>query len=195
MKDAEILLKEIEQDLKKVMSEKRYQHSLHVMKKAEELAEKYHVDINKAKLVGLAHDIAKEISKEEKIKYVKEHHIEIDEFEKVNVELLHAKIGADVCREKYDFSEDMQEAIRCHTVGGTAMGNLAKIIFIADKTEEGRTYLDFDKVKEKEEEGLNDLLIYVIDISIKNMIDKGKIMHPGSIYTRNSLLLEKQKGN
>ena len=76
------LLTEINKELKVKLSEKRYKHSVGVMKKAEELAKLYGVDINKAKLVGLAHDIGKELSDEEKIQYAKDNNISVDEVEK-----------------------------------------------------------------------------------------------------------------
>ena len=71
MEKAEELLNKIDNDLKKVLSEKRYNHSTGVMKKAEELAKIYKIDVNKAKLVGLAHDIGKELSKEEMLEYAR----------------------------------------------------------------------------------------------------------------------------
>lgn len=190
MKDVERLLQEINQDAKQMLSEKRYQHSIGVMKKAEQLAKKYGVDIQKAKLVGLAHDIAKEMSKEEMLKYVEKRHIDVDEYEAENIGLLHAKIGADFCREKYGFSEDMQKAIEYHTTGKPGMDDLAKIVFIADKTEEGRTHVDFARVTEKEEEGINPLLLYILNNSIIHIIEKGKTMHPDTVITRNYFLRE-----
>ena len=113
-KKVQELLRKIHQDIQRELSEKRYNHSIGVMKKAEELAKLYKVNINKAKLVGLAHDIGKELSKEDKLKYVKENNIEIDRIEKINVGLLHGKIGADICKKRYDFTEDMQDAIKFH---------------------------------------------------------------------------------
>ena len=83
--EVEELLKRIDSDLKSTLSEKRYKHSLGVMKKAEELALIYGVDVNIAKLTGLAHDIGKEFSDEEMLKYAKENNIEVDSLEKVNV--------------------------------------------------------------------------------------------------------------
>lgn len=188
MKEVEILLKQIEQDAKEMLSEKRYCHSIGVMKKAEELAKKYGVDVNKAKLVGLAHDIEKEMPKEAILKYVEEHQIIVDEYEAENLGLLHAKIGANFCKEKYGFSKDMQKAIEYHTTGKPEMDDLAKIIFIADKTEEGRKHVDFTRVVEKEEEGINSLLLYVLDNSIMHIIEKGKTMHPDTVITRNYFL-------
>lgn len=191
MESAEILLKQIDKDIKEVLSEKRYQHSISVMKKAEELAIKYGINVDEAKLVGLAHDIAKDMPKEEKMAYVKEHHIEMDDIEKMNIELLHAKIGADICKEKYHFTQQMQEAIQYHTTGNINMDDLAKVLFIADKTEDGRTYINFEKVNEARAKGIIDELIFVLDTSIEYIIEKGGLIHPDSVYTRNHFILNR----
>lgn len=164
------------------------------MKKAEELAKIYKIDIDKAKLVGLAHDIGKELSKEEMLEYARKNNIEADSVEEVNVGLLHAKIGADICKKKYGFSQDMQNAIKYHTVGSENMDLLAKIIYVADKIEDGRTYKDEEKMKELQvvrdlaTKDINKALVYEIDSSITYTIQKHKLIHPDSILTRNMLL-------
>jgi predicted HD superfamily hydrolase involved in NAD metabolism len=194
MEKAEELLNKIDNDLKKVLSEKRYNHSIGVMKKAEELAKIYKIDVDKAKLVGLAHDIGKELSKEEMLEYARKNNIEVDSVEEVNVGLLHAKIGADICKRKYGFSQDMQNAIKYHTVGNENMDLLAKIIYVADKIEDGRTYNSEEKMKELQvvrdlaTKDINKALVYEIDSSITYTIQKHKLIHPDSILTRNMLL-------
>lgn len=190
----EELLSRINNDLKNTLSEKRYKHSLGVMKKAEELASIYGIDTNIAKLTGLAHDIGKEFSDEEMLKYAKENNIEVDNVEKVNVGLLHAKIGADICKKKYNFTIEMQNAIKYHTVGNENMDLLAKIIFVADKTEEGRNYKKEEKneqlqrVRELSKIDINEALLYEIDSSLIYTIQKHKLVHTDSILTRNKLL-------
>ena len=113
----EELLNKINEDIKKELSEKRYNHSVGVMKKAEELAKIHGVDVNKAKLVGLAHDIGKELSSDDKLKYCSEHGIFVDDIERQNTGLLHTKIGADICKRRYGFTQDMQDAIKYHATG------------------------------------------------------------------------------
>lgn len=190
----EELLNRINNDLKNTLSEKRYKHSLGAMKKAEELASIYGIDTNVAKLTGLAHDIGKEFSDEEMLKYAKENNIEVDNVEKVNVGLLHAKIGADICKKKYNFTLEMQNAIKYHTVGNENMDLLAKIIFVADKTEEGRNYKkdekneQLQKVRELSKIDINKALLYEIDSSLIYTIQKHKLVHTDSILTRNKLL-------
>lgn len=194
-KKVQELLRKINQDIQRELSEKRYNHSIGVMKKAEELAELYKVNINKAKLVGLAHDIGKELSKEDKLKYVKENDIEIDKIEKINVGLLHGKIGADICKKRYDFTEDMQDAIKFHTTGNKDMDLLAKIIFVADKIEEGRKYKDKNKMQELElireaaKENLDEAMLGLIDSSLIYTMQKKNLIHPDSISTRNQLII------
>lgn len=194
-KKVQELLRKINQDIQRELSEKRYNHSIGVMKKAEELAKLYKVNINKAKLVGLAHDIGKELSKEDKLKYVKENNIEIDRIEKINVGLLHGKIGADICKKRYDFTEDMQDAIKFHTTGNKDMDLLAKIIFVADKIEEGRKYKDKNKMQELElireaaKENLDEAMLGLIDSSLIYTMQKKNLIHPDSISTRNQLII------
>lgn len=191
------LLEKINDDVKNSLSEKRYNHSVGVMKKAEELAKLYNVDIGKAKLVGLAHDIGKELSKEAKLQYVKENNIDIDNIEKINVGLLHGKIGADICKKKYDFTDDMQEAIKYHTTGNKNMDVLAKVIFVADKIEEGRKYKDEKKLQDLEmarEIALKDIdkaVLYLIDSSLEYTIQKKELIHPDSIETRNEIIINR----
>lgn len=193
------LLKQIDEDLKKEISEKRYKHSMGVMKKAEELAKIYGEDVNKAKLIGLAHDIGKELSKEEKLQYAIENKLGVDEIEKVNIGLLHAKIGADICKKRYGFTKDMQDAIKYHTVANKNMNLLAKIIFVADKIEENRNYKKEEKQVKLEEarriaiEDIDKAVLYEIDMSLEYTLRKNELIHPDSIFTRNKIITNLQK--
>ena len=191
---AENLLVKIDADVKQALSEKRYKHSVGVMKKAEELAKIYDIDVNTAKLVGLAHDIGKELTKEEKLAYVEQNNIEIDEIEKINVGLLHGKIGADICKKRYGFTAQMQDAIKYHTTGNEKMDLLAKIIFVADKIEENRNYENEEKQKSLEyarqlaKEDINKAVLLEIDESLVYTIKKQELIHTNSVLARNKLL-------
>lgn len=189
------LLEKINNDIKAELSEKRYNHSLGVMKKAEELARIYGENVNKAKLIGLAHDIGKELPKEAKLKYAIDNGILVDDVEKVNIDLLHGKIGADICNKRYGFTNDMQNAIIYHTVGNENMDLLAKILFVADKIEEGRNYIDEEKNAKLEEaraiakENIDKAVLYEIDMSLEYTLKKNELIHPDSIYTRNKIIV------
>ncbi len=187
------LIDKIKQELKENLSEKRYIHSLGTMERAEELAKIYGVDIEKARLAGLTHDIAKEMTKEESLKYIKEHNIEIDEIEEINVKLLHGKIGANMVKEKYGLCQEIQNAILYHTTTDKNMDMLAKIIYVADKTEKNRKSKEFDIEYERElaNKDIDAAIIYILDGNIEEIIKKGKLIHPKAIETRNSLLIRR----
>ena len=184
-------IENIQAGLKTILSEKRYNHSLGVAKKAKELAVIYGIDENTAELTGLVHDIGKEIPNEEKLNYVKENNIDIDEIEIHNVGLLHAKIGADIVKKKYGFTDNMQKAIKYHTVANPDMDLLAKVVFVADKIEENRIYENVKKFRRLAETDIDACILAILDYTIKENIDNGKLVHPDSILARNQLLLNR----
>jgi len=190
-------LEMIKNEIKEILSEDRYHHSIRVMEKAIELAKIYNQDKEIVALTALAHDIAKEMSNEEFFQYAEEYEIELEEIDKIATMTLHGKIGADIVKRKYGFTKEMQDAICYHTTGRPNMTMLDKIIYIADKTEIGRNY---DKVEEirkvLEEQGLDEAILYGIDnYIIPNRLEKQRIIHPYSIYTRNYILYNREKEN
>ena len=186
----EMSLEKIEKDVKMRMSEKRFIHSQGVKKRIEELAKIYHIDVETAKKVGIAHDVAKEMSVEESMQYVKENGIILDDMEKKIPYLLHGKIGADYCKKKYGFTKEMQKAIEYHTTGNPNMDLLAKILYAADKTEENRKFVQYDIEYERKlaNEDIDQALVFILEETIKYNMEKRKLIHPDSILTRNDLL-------
>lgn len=173
----------INKDVKSILSEKRYNHSLGVSKKAVELAEIYNVDKEKAKIVGIVHDIAKELTDEQIKEYIQKYNINLDEIEMKNNKLPHAKIGAHICKTKYEFTQDMTNAILYHTTGNPNMDILAKIIYVADKIEENRSYDDLEYIRKLADENLDKAIIYILEKTIKKNQKKGKTIHKDSILT------------
>lgn len=186
---------EIENDVKSVLSEYRFTHSLGVVKKAVELAKIYGVQEETAKKVGIAHDIAKEMTDEEMLEYVKNNNIEIDEIETVKPSLLHGKIGADIATKKYGFTEDMVNAIKWHTTGRENMSMLEKIIYVADKTEENRkgTRFNLEKSRELSTQNIDETLIFLMNEFITYNVKNEWLIHPETIIARNDLLLNQGK--
>ena len=189
------LKEQIKKDLKEILSEKRYNHSLGVMEMACELAKLYDVDIEKAMLAGLLHDNAKEMSPEELLNYVDENDIKISEVERINTKILHGKVGADIAKKKYGISEDIQKAIEYHTTTNPNMTTLDKIIFVADKIELNRTSATYDIEAERElaKKDLDATVIFIINSNITSLIQKDKLINEESIQTRNKLIIERLK--
>lgn len=184
-------LEEIQKCVKEQLSEKRYYHSICVMERSRELAEKYGADIKIAAKIGMAHDIAKEMSEEEKLKYVKENNIEIDDIEKENTGLLHAKIGKDIAIKQFGFTESMGQAIANHTTGNKDMDIYSKILFIADRTSKDRNFEDLEYLNELSDKGIDEAVLYILDKKIELQIKKRALIHINGIIARNFLLQNK----
>lgn len=186
---------EIESDVKSVLSEYRFIHSLGVAKKAVELAKFYGVEEETAKKIGIAHDIAKEMTDEEMIEYAKANNIRIDEIETVKPSLLHGKIGADIAAKKFGFTQDMINAIKWHTTGRENMSMLEKIIYVADKTEENRkgTRFNLEKSRELSTQNIDETLIFLMDEFITYNVKNEWLIHPETINARNYILLNESK--
>lgn len=191
------LIEIIKNDLKENLTEYRYIHSLGVMEMAEELATIYNVDVESTRLAGLLHDIAKEMTEEESLKYVAENSIAIDDIEKINVSILHGKIGADIAKKKYGVNEQIQKAIQYHTETNPNMDTLAKIIYVSDKIEKNRKSEKFDLEYERNlaKEDIDAAVLFIIDASIKKVIKKGKLLHPTIVETRNKIIMNKMQQN
>lgn len=184
-------IEEIKQKLEKKLSPKRYEHSVGVMEKAIELAKIYGEDEEKVAYVALTHDIAKEMTVEEYYQYAKENSITLSEDDKMCTSVLHGIIGADIVKKKYNFTEEMCDAIYYHTTGRANMTMLEKIIYVADKCEERtRKSEQANILREIEKEkGLDEAILFVMDDwTIPKAIEEKKIIHPNSIYARNDLI-------
>ena len=184
-------LNKIQEYVKEQLSEKRYNHSVGVMERAIELAKKYGADIDTCAKIGIAHDIAKEMSEEEKLEYVKINNIEIDEIERKNTPLLHAKIGKDIAIKKFGFSTNMGEAIANHTTGNKDMDIYSKILFIADRTSKDRNFEDLEYLKSLEDKDIDEAVLYILDKKIELQLKKKAMIHINGIIARNSLLENK----
>lgn len=175
---------ELYNEVQKRLSEKRFRHSEGVVKRAIEYAQVYNVDINTVKLVAIAHDIAKELTTEEVNFYIQKYNIVLDDIEKINKDLIHAKVGAYICKNIYDFSDDMVNAIKYHTTGKKNMSILEKIIYLADATEENRKYCSSNYVeiiKKDIDNGIVEICKWVIN----NLLENNKVIHINSIECYN----------
>lgn len=183
-------LEKISEELKGILTEKRYIHSLGTMKKARELAVAYGEDEEKAAFAGLIHDIAKEKSKEEILEYVKKNNIQMDEIEEKQLGLMHAKLGASIAKEKYNADEKVQKAILYHTTGNIKMDRFAKIIYLADKLEENRNYEGVEELREIAKVDLDKAILITIDFVLEKSIRLKRLIHPNTIEIRNYIIGE-----
>ena len=125
--------------MEKALDPKRYEHTLGVAYTAAALAMRYGEDINNAILAGMLHDCAKCLTNEKRLIICEKYNIAINDAERKNPYLLHAKVGSFLAMKKYGVTDkDVINAILNHTTGRPGMSLLEKIIWIADYIEPGR---------------------------------------------------------
>lgn len=132
-------LKKIRKAMEKTQDAKRNEHTLGVTYTAAALAMRYDESIKNAEIAGLLHDCAKCLSDQKRLSICAKHKIDINDVERRNPFLLHAKVGGFLAMDEYHVQDmDVINAIVNHTTGRPNMSRLEKIIFIADYIEPGR---------------------------------------------------------
>ncbi len=132
-------LKKIRKAMEKTLDAKRFEHTLGVAYTAAALAMRYGYDIQKAQTAGMLHDCAKCMSNEKRLNICAKHNIAVNEIERRNPFLLHAKVGSYIAMQKYNIHDsDIINAILNHTTGRPDMSLLEKIVYVADYIEPGR---------------------------------------------------------
>jgi predicted HD superfamily hydrolase involved in NAD metabolism len=131
---------DLQNKLSKIMSAKRFYHSLGVQGMSLALAIQYGYDMDKANLAGLLHDCAKDMKDEELIKECKKYNLPVSPVENRNGFLLHGKLGAYYAQHKYGVDDsEIISSINWHTTGRPDMALLEKIVFVADYIEPNRS--------------------------------------------------------
>lgn len=134
-----ITYEELYEKVKNELSEKRWKHTLGVIKRAEEYANVYHANIEDAKVAAILHDMTKEYPSSKSYEILKKYGYEPDDVEKRNENLIHGKVACLIAKHEYNLSEDIVNAICYHTTGRENMSMLEKIIYLADATEERKS--------------------------------------------------------
>lgn len=167
-------ISDLEKKLKATVSKKRYLHSLGVKETAIYLAKKYKVDETAVTIAALYHDIAKELSDEELIRYYKEYdnndsgkEIKIKD---LNLCLVHGKIAVGIAKNEipknFKFRQEILDAIGYHTTSRKGMHDIEKIIYLADLTEKNREFENVDNIRYKQnislDLGMREALIEIV---------------------------------
>ncbi|MTI66676.1 MAG: HD domain-containing protein [Firmicutes bacterium] len=191
------LINTYEDKLKNAIGNKRYNHSLGVMKTAIKLAKKYNVDKKKAAIAGLLHDCAKYKDIQLLLKRAYEFGIILDNTMKKSPSLIHGPLGAEVANKEYNVEDkEILDAIRFHTTGRENMTILEKIVYISDYIEPNRKFNGIENIRYIAYRDLEQALILSMNNTIKYIIDRDLLIHMNTIKARNSLINEnKQEGN
>ncbi len=182
----------LNEDIQKVITElensldsKRFAHTMGVAYTAACIAMRYDYDMDRAYWAGLLHDCAKCLSHKQRLAYCAEYGLPVTEVESSNPALLHAKVGADMCRRKYGIEDDeIYNAVLYHTTGHPNMSMLDKIIYIADYIEPNRCEApNLENVRRQTFTDIDTALRTLLSDSVKYLESSSKAIDPMTMQT------------
>jgi nicotinate-nucleotide adenylyltransferase len=137
------LIFRVEEAVRSMVSAARFLHSRNTALLCRDLCLRFGLDPAAGYLAGIAHDMGKALKEKELFALARKDGGGISRLERKRPSLLHGRAAAVLIRERFDIhNEDILEAVRYHTTGFPGMGPLAKVVYIADKTEVSREDAD-----------------------------------------------------
>ncbi len=173
------------QVVKERLSPARFQHTVGVIQAAEQLAMRYGVPLERARLAALLHDYAREMAPA-KLKLLALEAGVGDKFALDQPELLHAPVGALLVQRELGITDqEILGAINYHTVGRRKMNKLEQIIYLADMIEPNRNYPGVQDLRSAASTGLAQGLVAALEHTIRYLLEKKKPIDVRTIEARN----------
>lgn len=177
--------------LKENLLEKRYIHVKGVVEMAKKLAKLNNISGEKAEIAALAHDVAKNMSKDKMKQIITENNIVISQLEEKNSNLWHSIIAPIVAKDKLGIEdEEILDSIRWHTTGKENMSVLAKIIYIADMIEPNRDFNGVEEIRKITYDNLDAGVYNGLTHNIEFLLTKNLLIDENTIKARNYFLLD-----
>jgi predicted HD superfamily hydrolase involved in NAD metabolism len=157
----------------------RLEHTLRVARLAGRLARAHGVDPNRARVAALLHDLARLWPAERLLEECAARRMRVDTFERANPIVLHARLGAELARERFGVEDEgVLSAIRKHTVAAATMSRLDAVVYLADGLEPGRRFPERAELAELALGDLDGAMRAVIASSIRYLIGRGLAVAP-----------------
>ncbi|MBR6987594.1 MAG: bis(5'-nucleosyl)-tetraphosphatase (symmetrical) YqeK [Clostridiales bacterium] len=159
----------------KYLGAKRLLHTLNVGYLSAHLADVFGCDKDKALIAGALHDCAKELPVDQQLEMAKRYTGDLFTEKKI----IHSSAGATFAKEELGIEDkEILDAICYHTTGRGGMSVLEKIVYLADKIEPSRNYMDLGPIRETAEHDLDEAVRMTVAAVRNKFISQGREMHP-----------------
>jgi predicted HD superfamily hydrolase involved in NAD metabolism len=176
------------------MTPERYEHTLAVAESAMEIAGLHGVSVQDAETAGLLHDYARDLSGGELLRIAETNGLIEYEIERRFPVLLHGPVGAWLARSELGVeNRSVLRAIEVHTAGAPGMDRLARVIYLADMIAAGRACPIVGKLRLAVQGDLDRALMTSLAFSVRNLLKRGKAIHPQTVAAWNYFLDEPEK--
>lgn len=187
-------LKQIELEIEKRLSPKRFNHSLNVCEKALELGKLYGLNEERVQKAALLHDIAKDIDLLRALDLALQLDVTITKEEEENPALIHSKLGAAITKKELGVNElDILHAIEFHTTGKPGMGMLETVIYVADYLDPEKELENHQLINRTAQQNINKAALLVCIEKLKFSMETFKHIHQRGLDFYNFLVEKKAK--
>jgi predicted HD superfamily hydrolase involved in NAD metabolism len=174
------------------LTPKALAHCERVAETAAELAVRFGVDPDVARLAGLLHDWGREDGDEGLLAAAERLGVRIHPVDRHVPYLLHAEVSAAELRERFpSLPAEVVDAVSCHTFGRVGMTPLDKVVYAADSVEPGREYAGVETLRALAAEAdLHTFFTAVYARSIGTVIERRRPIHPTTAAVWNWIVTE-----
>ncbi|MCB1178086.1 MAG: bis(5'-nucleosyl)-tetraphosphatase (symmetrical) YqeK [Leptospiraceae bacterium] len=176
-------------EILKEITKTRFEHSLRVAKIAKDLSIKHgYNNPEKAYLAGIVHDITKQKKNEFHIEIFNKYNFN---YSKLPYRAWHPFSGAIYLKVNYNLlDEEILSAVKNHTLGGSNLNLLDKILYVSDFLGSDYAYShpelkDWVEIASKD---LNEGLVLKSRNIINELVSKKELIHPNTIETYNEAI-------
>lgn len=167
-------------------------HIDRVVAEAALIAERQRADPEDVALAAQGHDVARSRNPSDLLRLALEFELPVTDVDREEPILLHGPVGAELLTR--DYGVDDQTALRAaryHTTAFADLDLVERIVFVADKVEPNkrRNDRDLQRIRELALVDLDAATLALLDLRIREAVEKGWGLHPWLVKARNSLVL------
>jgi predicted HD superfamily hydrolase involved in NAD metabolism len=187
MADALIIMeqqwKDYSRKLRDFLPQARYGHCLRVAEEAVRLARHYGLDEQRARLAGLLHDVARDLSFETLFSLAARFGLAVGPEELANPIILHAPVGAALLQSEWGVQDAaVLQAVALHTVAAPGMDEFCQLIYLADIIEPGRKeWPGLPALRQLSYEHLGQAMLLALTESFNYLKQSHTFIHPRAL--------------
>ena len=167
------------------------EHVERVRKVGRELALRHGVDADLVDQGTAAHDLARAVKGEVLLEQARHYGLRVSSVERHSPILLHGPVAALWLTHEGGITDQrLLDAVRWHTTGKRGMGDVAKVVFLADKLDpcKVKRYPNLGAISDLARDSLDRALLEFLDQELDYLLREGLLVHPASVELRNELI-------
>jgi predicted HD superfamily hydrolase involved in NAD metabolism len=167
-------------------------HVLRVEAESARLAEVHDVEVARARLAALGHDLVRHLKAAELLALATRYGLDPDPVERASPILTHGPIAARILVLDYGIEDsEVLDGIDCHTTARAGMTALEQVLFVADKIDGQKIEREPElaEVRDFAQSSLPRAVLRYLDFNLVQAVRRGWQVHPRSIEARNELIV------